>query len=120
MTLYEYLHRQKEWSLNTFGPGDSVEKHEGLIVHICKELDEIMDDPSDTVEWIDVAILALEGALRSKDSVAEVIDEMITKQLVNENRIWPNWEEVEPGVPIEHIEEGDGFLVHLYEEDEDA
>ncbi len=46
------------WSSMTFGPGPRTE---GVLAHIRKELIEITKDPTDPIEWIDVAILALDG-----------------------------------------------------------
>lgn len=49
------------WSKKTFG----LElRTEGLLKHIQKELNEIREKPTDTEEWIDVIILALDGAWR--------------------------------------------------------
>jgi len=103
--VYNYLYKQKMWSLETFGPGHSLDRVDGLIDHLRKELVEVLLDPTDTTEWCDIAILAFEGALRSADSVAEVIDAMEAKQRINEARNWPDWRTAAPGKAIEHIKE---------------
>lgn len=53
--LVSHIHRQREFSRRTFGPGD---RHKGIIDHIRKELVEIEQAPGDIKEWIDVIILA--------------------------------------------------------------
>lgn len=100
LDLVEHLHRQRDWSLKTFGPGKNTE---GLLEHIRKELEEIKACPLDLEEWIDVVILALDGAHRVGFSPEEVALALFTKQLKNELRAWPNWRTVPAGQAIEHI-----------------
>jgi hypothetical protein len=60
--LKDYLLRQKDWSERAFGEG---RRTEGICKHIEKELAEIRAYPEDIMEWVDVAILALDGAWRA-------------------------------------------------------
>src|SRR5215469_9249484 len=53
-----HFRRQRDWSLETFGPGPHVKS---LTDHIRSELVEIETDPTSLEEWIDVAILAFDG-----------------------------------------------------------
>jgi hypothetical protein len=94
-----YLQHQKEWSTKTFGPG---ERNEGVTDHIIKELQEIKDS-DDPYEWIDVIILALDGAWRAGLEPEEIIRAIHAKQRENELRSWPDWRTAEPGKAIEHI-----------------
>lgn len=84
--------------------------------HIRKELTEIEDasDEADrSYEWVDVAILGMDGLLRSiwarfpnftSTQVAEKAVEMIhMKQGKNERRIWPDWRTAPEGKAIEHV-----------------
>lgn len=99
--LVSHLHRQREFSLETFGPGERVN---GVLDHIKKERKEIEKDPSNLEEWIDVVLLALDGAYRqgySPSEVAAALDEKLTE---NENRDWPDWREQDRDTAIEHIE----------------
>lgn len=57
-----HIQRQRAFSQKTFGPGQRVK---GLCSHIRKELREIEKAPTDLEEWIDVIILALDGAWRA-------------------------------------------------------
>lgn len=69
--LAALLTRQFEWSLKTFGGEYPREK---LFNHIRKELEEIEADPHDPVEWIDVALLALDGAWRCSGQPIEPLE----------------------------------------------
>lgn len=64
-TFHQHLARQCAVGREKFGPG---ERSKGVREHILKEFDEI--DNADTAvgraeEWVDVAILALDGLLRA-------------------------------------------------------
>jgi hypothetical protein len=84
------------WAQDTFGPGVRAE---GCVKHIRSELEEVLADPTDTVEWCDVMILGLNGATRAakthlpedatpEDIARYVIDAFIGKLLVNYQRTW--------------------------------
>lgn len=100
--MVAHLKRQLEWSLKTFGPGDRTE---GVIDHICKELAEVSAKPGDLEEWIDVVILALDGAWRAGHAPEQIISQLVAKQAKNELRKWPDWRTAEPGKAIEHVKE---------------
>lgn len=98
--LIAHLHRQREFSLRTFGPGP---RHYGVIDHIRKELREIEADPTDIVEWIDVLLLALDGAWRTGLEPHQIADAIAAKQAKNERRSWPDWRTADPNKAIEHV-----------------
>src|SRR5688572_13137595 len=100
MNIIAYLDRQIAFSEKTFGPGSRTK---GVIDHIRKELDEIEADPSDLSEWIDVVILAFDGAWRSGHSARAIITALKEKQLKNEGRTWPDWRTADPNKAIEHV-----------------
>jgi len=100
MNLENYIEQQIEWSKKTFGYG---ERDAGLIDHIKKELKGIEQAPGDIEEWIDVIILALEGAWRNGYSPEEITHMLVYKQIKNEKREWPDWRTAEQGKAIEHI-----------------
>jgi len=95
-----HLALQREWSESTFGPDPRVN---GIVSHIRKELDEILADPTDLYEWIDVAILALDGAWRAGYSPKEIIAALVAKQQKNLLRKWPDWRTAPPDTVIEHV-----------------
>lgn len=94
-----HLQRQREWSGRTFGPGSRAQ---GVVDHIRKELTEIEADPGDLKEWIDVVILALDGAWRSGAQPHEIVQALVAKQTKNEGRVWPDWRTADPNKAIEH------------------
>jgi len=106
MNLTEHLERQQKFSFNTFGPprnGPSGQPTDGVIDHLEKELVEVRKDPTDIFEWIDVAILAFDGALRAGFSPGQIVDALAAKQTTNEQRKWPDWRTATPGKAIEHV-----------------
>ena len=94
-----HLSRQRRWSEHTFGPGTRTK---GVLDHIRKELNEIEDDPLDVGEWVDVVILALDGAWRAGWMPQQIIDAITDKQARNEARVWPDWRTADPEKAIEH------------------
>lgn len=100
-TIVEFLTDQAEFSKRTYG---SDEHTKGVLEHIRKELEEIESDPDDVVEWIDVAILAFDGARRRGYSPRQIADALETKLSVNKARKWPDWRTAGDG-PIEHVKE---------------
>jgi hypothetical protein len=109
--LVAHLTRQMVWSKATFGPGARMD---GVIEHIGKELTEVVSAPDahKASEWVDVAILALDGLTRQlwatnpnadAHDIARMAAEMILKkQSRNEHRTWPDWRAADPGKAIEH------------------
>lgn len=96
----KHLMRQREFSLNTFGPGARTS---GVLDHIAKELNEIREAPEDISEWVDVIILAFDGAWRAGWEPQQIIDAIIEKQGKNEKRKWPDWRTADPDKAIEHV-----------------
>jgi hypothetical protein len=108
-----HLARQREWSRQTFGPGDRAK---GVVDHIRKELAEIEADPTDLGEWVDVVILALDGAWRSGHEPHEIIGAIKAKQARNEARVWPDWRTAPANKAIEHDRSHDGVLADALEQ----
>lgn len=96
----DHLAHQREWSERTFGPGLRTG---GVTDHISKELDEIRAAPGDLSEWVDVIILAFDGAWRCGGEPQTIIDAIKAKQARNEARNWPDWRTADPDKAIEHV-----------------
>lgn len=105
--LIQHLERQMRFSQKIFGPGARVN---GVLDHMRKELDEVKREPSSLEEWIDLVILALDGAWRAGFSPEEICKGLVDKQTKNENRQWPDWRELDGETAIEHIREVGGWL----------
>lgn len=95
-----HLERQRQWSEQTFGPGSRLL---GVLDHIRKELVEIEQDPTDVEEWVDVLILAFDGAWRAGWEPQQIIDAIKAKQAKNEAREWPDWRTMSQDHAIEHV-----------------
>lgn len=95
-----HFHRQRAWSLKTFGPGNRTA---GVLDHIRKELREIEVEPLSLEEWIDVAILAFDGAWRTGATPEQIVTAWMGKQSKNEARDWPDWRTMPGDKAIEHV-----------------
>lgn len=98
--LTAHLVRAIEFSGRTFGPGARTA---GVLAHIRKELLEIEAKPDDLSEWINVAILAFDGAWRAGYTPDQIVAALAAKQAKNEARTWPDWRTASPDAPIEHV-----------------
>lgn len=96
-----HLARQRAFSQETFGPGPRTL---GVIHHIRKELEEIEADPLDLAEWVDVIILAFDGAWRAGWEPQQILNAIKAKQAENEHRTWPDWRTASPDHAIEHVQ----------------
>lgn len=98
--LVAHIHRQRAFSLKTFGPGERLA---GVLDHIRKELGEIERDPGDVEEWADILLLAIDGAHRQGHTPEQIAAAINRKQNINETRTWPDWRTADPGKAIEHV-----------------
>jgi hypothetical protein len=101
--LTEIIERQKKFSEKTFGPGKLTAN---LCAHIKSEIEEIEDAPWDVYEWVDVIILALDGAWRNGFTPEQIVQAIEVKQTVNESR---EWRTIENGKPFERIKDDDSL-----------
>ena len=103
--LVEIIIWQKEFSAKTFGAHLQLP---GLIKHLKKEIAEIeATSGADLMEWVDLILLAIDGAWRNTGASAEEITAAILrKQSINRGRRWPDMRDVRDGEPAEHIRDG--------------
>lgn len=98
--LVSHIKRMRSFSERTFGP---QARTLGVVEHIRKELKEIEEDPCSLMEWVDVMILAIDGAWRAGFSPEQIVGALVRKQEINEKRKWPDWREFAEDKPIEHV-----------------
>lgn len=84
--LVDWLQAKMEWSYKTFGIS---ERHIGVLKHIEKEIEEVRQNPKDVTEWIDIILLAFDGACRMGFTPSQVVNALIAKQEKNVHRSWP-------------------------------
>lgn len=94
-----HLERQREFSRKAFGPG---RRTTGVLDHIAKECDEVREHPTDLLEWVDLIILAFDGAWRAGHEPVAIIEAIKAKQTRNEERTWPDWRTLSEDMAIEH------------------
>lgn len=95
-----YIDRQRAWSENTFGPYPRLA---GVVDHIRKELIEVVESGNDLSEWVDVLMLAFDGACGTGATSQEIIDALAAKLAINEARTWPDWRTADRSKAIEHV-----------------
>jgi len=83
--LIAYLDVQIKWSATVFGDG---KRTEGILKHIESEIIEVRDEPEDVEEWVDIVVLALDGAWRAGHSPKQICEAMQKKQIKNLRRKW--------------------------------
>jgi hypothetical protein len=99
-TIRDEFRKQFQWSRATFGEGYRMV---AILQHIRDELAEVKAKPDDPVEWIDVALLALDGAWRCRNLDADsVMALMVEKMRKNRTR---KWAPVTGDEPCRHVEE---------------
>lgn len=99
--MIAHLEDQYDFSMRTFGPG---QRTGGNLDHMSKELIEIRDNPDDLEEWIDMILLACDGAMRRGFTPGEIVDMMAYKLAKNKKREWPDWRTQPTDKAITHIE----------------
>ena len=93
LDLVAHIERLREWSRRTFGP---AKRTAGILEHIEKEIDEVRATPDNVEEWIDIVILAFDGAWRHGHSPAAIAQALVAKQTIIERRSYPDWR----GLPV--------------------
>lgn len=91
----------REWSNRTFGD-TKVRDYIGPLMHLKKEIEEILAAPTDYSEWSDALLLLLDAARRAGLEIEDYIDHTRAKLVINKSR---KWNIAVPGQPCEHIKE---------------
>ena len=97
--LAEFADNHAAWSRRTFGDNRNPA---GILDHIRKELREIASKPDDVFEWVDVILLAMDGAARFAGADGlHIAGAIIAKHLANCERTWPTGGD--PDHAVEHV-----------------
>lgn len=98
--LHVLAQSHAEWSRATFG-ADNVRGPVGPLKHLRKEIDEILANPSDPMEYADAFLLLLDAARRADIGSAELLRAAARKLEINKAREWPKIQEADAA--IEHV-----------------
>ena len=95
----EFCRQQAEWSQATFG-SDNERGPRGPLLHLAKEVQETLDNPSDEMEYVDCLFLIVDASRRQGISPEKLIELAFRKLEINKARAWskPTADE-----PVEHI-----------------
>lgn len=75
---------EKAWSRGEFG-----EEYEGVLGHLTKKLNEVTAKPADLEEWVDIILLALDGASRHAGATGvDFVAALQAKHQKNRARRW--------------------------------
>ena len=74
------------WSDETFGPPN--ERFVGILEHLKKEVDEIIEDPYDAMEFADCMMLLLDAARIAGLDPSDLLKMMQKKLEINKQREW--------------------------------
>lgn len=105
MNFFSFLNRQRRFSRETFGES---KRTEGILSHISKEVEEVRANPDDLSEWIDLIILACDGAMRRGFTPYQVCQALLAKLAKNIARQWPKNSRTAPeDEAVEHVRGGE-------------
>ena len=85
--LLEFLVERREFSYKTFGSKEERD-HTAPLLHLQKEVQELIDNPDDPMEWADCVLLLLDAAERKGHSFNDLIDFASKKLEINKVRKW--------------------------------
>ena len=98
--LNDFIVARNDFSFKTFGPPET----RGPIcplTHLKDEVQELIDNINDPMEWADCFLLLLDAAARAGHSVDDLIDFGAAKLEINKLRKW----ELQDNGVYKHIEE---------------
>jgi hypothetical protein len=90
-----------KWSQDTFGL-DKDRGPNGPLLHLKKEVDEVLENPTDIVEYADCIFLVYDAARRAGFSYGQLEQACFEKLRINKARTWPK---PTSNQPVEHVRE---------------
>ena len=92
------------WADSVFGKD---RKPEMILQHLKKEIQELIEEPSNLEEYADVGILWLNAAAKAGYKVKDLYFAMAGKLMVNKSRKWGKPDENDV---VEHLRQGGGIM----------
>lgn len=85
--LNTLISKQKKFSNKTFGNPQKCNFKIPLL-HLKEEIDEVLSNPDDKIEWADCLLLFLDAVQRKGFSIENIIDISHKKLKINKKRVW--------------------------------
>jgi len=98
-TFTDLVNRQRAWSTAQFGETVPIDR---ILNHITEEVAEVKAEPGTLHNWIDIVLLAFDGAWRAGHSPKEVVQAIQDVQVRNIMREWLDTKDLLPGQPNSH------------------
>ena len=95
----KFWYAQKSWSESIFGL-DSKRGPEGPLKHLEKEVKEILENPTDLLEYVDAFFLIIDATRRAGFNYHEFMSAVEYKLAINKRR---KWGKSSSNDPVEHI-----------------
>jgi len=99
-TFTDLVNRQRTWSTTQFGESVDLPR---ILNHITEATGDVEKEPARLHNWIDIVLLAMDGAWRAGHSPKEVVQAIQDVQVRNIMRDWQNPGDLPIGEPIKHI-----------------
>lgn len=99
-SLFDFWCQQAEWSRKTFGT-DQERGPLGPLKHLAKEVQEVLNDPTDSMEYADLLFLVFDAARRSGLTYRGLLDLCFKKLEINKSREWQK--PTSPDEAVEHV-----------------
>lgn len=99
ITMPEFWTAQAAWSQATFG-SDSERGPIGPLLHLAKEVQEAIANPSDLEEFADLQFLIFDSARRAGFTYEQLLDACWKKLEKNKTR---KWGPATKDGPVEHV-----------------
>lgn len=94
-----FWHAHSEWSQATFGT-DQERGPVGSLKHLAKEVQEVLADPTDIIEFADLLFLVFDSTRRAGFTPEQLIEAANAKLAVNKSR---QWQKPTSDEPVEHV-----------------
>jgi hypothetical protein len=86
-SLLELVLEQSEFSQKTFGT-DEEKGPEGPLKHLLEEVQEVLDDSTDVMEYADCFLLLLDATRRAEINIHTLLRAAHDKLEINKKRTW--------------------------------
>ena len=85
--LNDFICARREFSFQSFGSPE-VRGPVPVLTHLKEEVQELIEQPTDLMEWADCLLLLTDAADRAGLSIEDLIDAATLKLEINKKRTW--------------------------------